>query len=297
MLRSLRKQAWVVCSDGVPYSCRFLPCWESVCATLPEPPQCAFILDCNGLPNRVAAPYHLIEDAACRVLIDHHRTSNPIFEVNWIDPAQPATALMIYLLLQHLQVVVTSDVAECLLCGLSTDTGNFRFPNTTPAALHVAGNLVELGADPALTAFKLFDERTLGASRLLGVALQKMQVECDGGLTWTALEAADFDATGTGDEGSENVVNFLRNVRGARMAVILRERADETGPVARISVRCDAELRADLFCEQFGGGGHAAAAGCRIRHRPFPESVQTVVSAACRWLQEEHPPLEFENAG
>jgi phosphoesterase RecJ-like protein len=291
-LKSLDKEAWMVSSDGVPPSCRFLPDWESIVATPPTQPQCVFILDCDGTPPRVAAPYHLIEDTRHKILIDHHRTSQPIFDVNWIDPSQPAVSLMIFALLRQLKIHVSPDMAQCLLCGISTDTGNFRFSNTTPDCLRAAGDLVQLGADPAEIAFKLFDERSFGATRLLGIALQKMESECDGALTWAALTAADFDAAQAGDEGSENVINFLRSVRGARMAILLRERFDETGTATRVSVRCDPELRADLFCQKFGGGGHAPAAGFRVRHKSFIDSVAYVVQSAGAWLREEHPPLE-----
>ncbi|HEX8235120.1 MAG TPA: bifunctional oligoribonuclease/PAP phosphatase NrnA [Abditibacteriaceae bacterium] len=291
-LRAMGKDAWMISNDAVPPSCRFLPDWDKISGNPPTQPPCVFILDCDGTPPRVAAPYHLIENTRHKVLIDHHRTSQPIFDVNWIDPSQSATALMLYQLIKKLPVELNADIAQCLLCGLSTDTGNFRFPNTTPACLHAAADLVELGADPAEVAFKLFDERSFGATKLLGIALQKMECEADGQLTWAALTAQDFDTAQAGDEGSENVVNFLRSVRGARMAIILRERFDETGTVTRVSVRCDPEMRADLFCQKFGGGGHAAAAGFRVRHKSFIDSVAYVVQSAAAWLREDHPPVE-----
>ncbi len=286
-LQAQGKDAWVVSTDAVPPSCRFLPDWESVVANPPTQPQCVFILDCDGTANRVAAPFHLIQDARFRILIDHHRTSQPNAQINWIDADQPATALMIFRLIEQMQVAVSPDIAQCLLCGMSTDTGNFRFPNTTPDTLRAAGDLVELGAEPAEIAFKLFDEKSFGATKLLGIALQKMEAEENGQLIWTALTASDFEYSNAGEEGSDNVVNFLRNVRGARMAIILRERQDETGPTASVSVRCETELRADLFCAQFGGGGHAAAAGFRIRHKSFIDSVAYVVQSGAAWLREQ----------
>lgn len=291
-LEAMGKEAWVVSNDGVPVSCRYLPGWKSVTATSPAQPQCVFILDCDGTPARVAAPWHLVDRTRFKILIDHHRTSLPNFDINWIDPEQPATAQMIWNLLNYLRAPITPEIAQCLLCGLSTDTGNFRFPNTTPEALRVAGDLVELGADPALTAFKLFDERSFGSTKLMGIALQKMESECDGELTWSALTVSDFESAKAGEEGTENVVNFLRNVRGARMAIMLREKYDETGPTARCSVRAVPELRADLFAKEFGGGGHAAAAGFRVRHRSFTDSVAFVVQFACNWIAQEHPPIE-----
>jgi phosphoesterase RecJ-like protein len=292
-LESLGKHAVVISHDGVPQSCRFLPRHDEVLRSVPGDfarefkLQCAFILDCDGTPDRVAAPYRLIETAPCRVLIDHHRSSRPIFETNWIDVSQPATALMIFDLIEHLKIPITPDIAQCLLCGLSTDTGHFHFSNTTPHALRAAARLVECGADSDLIAFKLFDERSRESTHLLGLALSKMQSACDGQLMWTAVEAKDFEIAGAGDEASENIVNFLRNVRGVRMALIFRERHDETGIVTRISIRCEQSLRADLFAGQFGGGGHAAAAGCRVRRKPFEESVQLVVEAARKWIEEE----------
>lgn len=296
-LESMGKRAVVVSSDGVPASCRFLPLQETVQRELPAgfKPQCVFVIDCDGTSERVAAPHRIIETVSFRILIDHHRSSRPIFEVNWIDIHQPATALMIYHLIEKLPVQLSPNMAQCLMCGLSTDTGHFRFSNTTPDSLRAAAHLVECGADPALVAFKLFDERSLESTQLLGMALSKMQSNCEGQLMWTALATKDFENGGTGDEASENVVNFLRNVRGARMAIILRERQDDNnGVITRISVRSEASLRADLFCNKFGGGGHAAAAGCKIRHKPFDQSVRIVIDAACEWLAEEHTVIAQE---
>jgi phosphoesterase RecJ-like protein len=283
-LESLGKKAEFVSTDGVPFGCRFVPEWESVQTQPSRLAECVFIVDCSGEANRVAAPFEFVEKAGFKVLIDHHRTSQPIFNVNWIDPDQPATALMIFDLLKYLQIEITPAIAANLLCGLSTDTGHFRFPNTTPQTLQAAAELVQLGADVAQTAFRLFEERTLEATKLLGYSLSKMRIELNGTLTWVALSSADFEECNVGDEGSENVVNFLRNVRGARFSIILRERRDETGPVARISVRAEPELRADLFCKQFGGGGHAAAAGCRMRYLPFSEAIEKTLAAAHSWL-------------
>ena len=290
-LEARGKRAIYVSRDGVPVSSRFLPRHEEVVLAAPvnESWDCAFVLDCDGTPGRIASPYEPIARAKERVLIDHHRTSAPIFEVNWLDPTMPATALMIYELLIALEMPISSDMATGLLTGLSCDTGHFRFSNVTPATLHAAAHLVELGADSALVAFKLFDERSLNSTRLLGMALGKMQSEASGELIYASLAQRDFFAIGTGDESSENVVNFLRNIKGARMAILLRERRDDNGVHARISVRSDPALRADLFCQEFDGGGHAAAAGCRINGN-FEAAVDRVVGRARAWMGEQHAP-------
>lgn len=288
-LEARGKQVVYVCRDGVPQSCRYLPHVDQVLTSVPEgfTAECAVVLDCDGTAGRVATAYEPIATAPFKVLIDHHRTSEPIFDINWLDPTQPATSMMMYELLTALKWDITADMAACLLCGLSTDTGHFRFPSTSPNTLRAAGELVQLGADPAMTSFRLFDERSFASTQLLGLALCNMKQEVEGELVYTALALKDFSSIGTGDESSENVVNYLRDVKGCRMAIIFRERKDEEGSVARISVRADPELRADLFCGEFGGGGHAAAAGCKQRG-PFEASVDKVLQRAKAWLNEEH---------
>src|SRR5690606_36260606 len=101
--------------------------------------------------------------------------------------------------------------------------------------------------------------------RLTGLALSRMHYEKGGELMWTALSRDDYAELGIGETSSEGLVNQLRNIRGTRMAIVFREHLEENGGITtRISVRSQATLRADLFCAQFGGGGHAAAAGCRL---------------------------------
>ena len=288
-LEAQGKTAVYVSRDGVPPSSRYLPGYEEVLGAPPENfrAECAFVLDCDGTPERVSSSYEPILAAPFKILIDHHRTSKPIFDVNWLDPDQPATAMMIYELLIALKLPITAKMAASILGGLSCDTGHFRFSNTSGAVLSAAGHLVELGADPALTAFKLFDERSFASTQLLGIALTNMSSASAGQLVFAALSASDFASVGTGDDSSENVVNFLRNVKGARMAICFRERRDDSGPVTRISVRSVPELRADLFCDEFGGGGHAAAAGCKQRGK-FDDAVRRVTERAVEWLEEEH---------
>ena len=286
------KTAVYVSRDGVPPSSRFLPRCDEVLGAPPENyrPDCAFLLDCDGTPERVSSPYEPISAAGFKILIDHHRTSKPAFDLNWIDPDQPATAMMIYELLVALRWEITPAMAEGILCGISCDTGHFRFSNTTPAVLKAAGHLVELGADAAQTSFKLFDERSFTSTQLVGLALSNMHSASAGQLIYSAISASDFASIGTGDDSTENVVNFLRNIKGARMAIVFRERRDDLGTVTRISVRSVPELRADLFADEFGGGGHAVAAGCKQRGN-FEAAVRRVTERAVEWIDEEHPPL------
>jgi phosphoesterase RecJ-like protein len=285
-LKKLGKNAVVVSRESMPLPCRFLRHWQETQETPPAWNQYVlFILDCDGSPKRISAPYSVVENASRVILIDHHRTATPDFHMNWIDSTKPATALMIFELLEHLKVPLDKDICECLGCGLSTDTGHFRYSNATPASFRAMATMIEHGVDNAQIAFKLFEERSLDSTRLAGLALSKMHSENGGSMMWTALSRDDFQDLGIGETSSEGLVNMLRNIRGARMAIVLRERQEDDGNlITSVSVRSETHLRADLFCAQFGGGGHAAAAGCRIDDLPFAESVRQVTEAARAWV-------------
>lgn len=291
-LENLGKTVTYVSRDGVPQSSQFVPRADQVEIAAPAGTRydCAFVLDCDGTPARVASAYEPISGARERVMIDHHRTSKPIFETNWIDPSQAATAMMVYQLLREFDWPLDAGMAQGLLVGLSCDTGHFRFDNTSSEVLAAAAYLVERGADAAQIAFRLFDERSFISTQLLGIALSKMQSANAGQLVWTDLTYNDFLSVGATDESVENVVNFLRYCKGARFAIIFRERRDETGVLASISVRSVPELRADLFANEFGGGGHAVAAGFRIKGN-FERNVEEVLERAQEWLEEEHEPV------
>jgi phosphoesterase RecJ-like protein len=133
-LEARGKRVVYVSRDGVPHSSRFIARSDEVLLSPPPDfrPELAFVLDCDGTASRVASPMEPIEQARERILIDHHRSSTPIFDINWIDPNQPATAMMIYELLLELDLPIDEEMAEGLLAGLSCDTGHFRFSNTSP---------------------------------------------------------------------------------------------------------------------------------------------------------------------
>jgi phosphoesterase RecJ-like protein len=106
----------------------------------------------------------------------------------------------------------------------------------------------------------------------------------------TSLSASEAASIGSGEESLENVVNFLRNIKGVKLALVFREKRDEFGVAARISVRAQPEMRADLFAAEFEGGGHAVAAGCRSRGE-FGAATKRVVDRAKEWLDEIHAPV------
>lgn len=272
-LVQMGRECEVVNSDGVPDLCSFLPSHECV-VTQPDQSHrdVALILDCSG-PDRIAAPPESLAACDLRIIIDHHQSSQPHADLNWIDPTASATGELIYELIKRLPVEIDETIATALYTALATDTGGFRFTNTTPRVLRAAAELVERGADPHKITYHLFEERSAKASIILGIALSRLQQDCGGRLTWSALDRATFEALNADDDDIENVVNFIRNVRGTEIGILFREGGD--GRV-RVSFRSNPHYDVSKIAEEFGGGGHRAAAGCRLR-TTLDDAVQRVL--------------------
>ena len=287
-LRAAGKLCETVNTDGVPAMCRFLPCVDSV-LTAPkrDDHEVAVIVDVdNANPARVAAPPESIDRCPVTVVIDHHASSRPSASINWIVPTACAAGELVYRVLERLPGSLTADAARCLYAAIATDTGAFRYRNTSADALRVAAELVALGADPSATARHLFDERSLSSRKLLGLALQKMEWEESTGLSWCALTREDFERSHATDEDTEGIVNFIHGIEGARLGVLFRESAD--GEI-RVSLRATPPVDVSTLAQRFGGGGHALAAGCR-QPGPLAAVRERVLSAIREGLPNRESP-------
>src|SRR5215470_20251042 len=167
MLRSLRKDATVILRDRIPPAYRVLPGSDLVLVQedLTGHYDVAFIIECSDV-NRPGLPN--LKDQFV-VNIDHHSTTVPFGNVNWIDSTAAAVGEMIYNLCKALGVEVTKEIAECIYTALLTDTGSFHFSNTTERTLKIASELVRRGVEPAWISQALFYSYPFAKVRLLGL--------------------------------------------------------------------------------------------------------------------------------
>lgn len=261
-LRRLGKQAECVLLSGVPRRYAFLPGAAAVTARPSVPrPAVVIVADCDGV-DRVDVPADLLEQAERVIDIDHHGVNPAFGDVAHVDTEACAVGELIYGLLTAADVPIDADIATCLYCAIATDTGFFRFQNTTPAALAICSELVAAGADPHAIARHAAELQPLSSVLLLGRALAGAQALAGGAIVTARLGPEDFAAAGAGPAETEGVIDRLKFVEGARVAVLLR---DEGGGEVRVSLRAASGLDVRAVAQKFGGGGHAAAAGCTIR--------------------------------
>jgi bifunctional oligoribonuclease and PAP phosphatase NrnA len=219
-------------------------------------------LDCAN-ETRIADPA-ILERAPLVVNVDHHHDNTRFGDVNLIVPYASSTGEVLRDIFRELGVQLTPEIAEALYIALVTDTGRFQYTNTTPKALRLAAELVEAGADVHRIFQGVYESVQFAKLKLLARALDRARVYEGGAIVVSYLLRTDFTEVGAAEPYSEGIIDYLRAVEGAEMAVLIREppRRDGEGPTRRISLRSSVdELDVSAIARRSGGGGHRQAAG------------------------------------
>ena len=276
-LMQLGKEAVAFCQDKVPDNLRFLPGAETV--RVPEEAQGVYDLAIavdvadEGRLGRCREIFHGAADTA---QVDHHGTNPGYAQVNDIDPDASATALLVKELLDCLGAALTPEIGLCIYTGVSTDTGNFAFSNTTAEAFRVTGDILEACALPLSQVNRvLFRQRSKAQTLLISRALGSLQFEAKGRIAVMRVTRQDFLDCGALPEHTDTIVNFGIDVEGVKMALLARE---AEGGQVKMSLRALEPCAVDGVAKRFGGGGHALAAGCTVT-APLDDAVKQVIAA------------------
>ena len=265
----------VVVHNNAPYNLLFLPGLDRVKLKATCSHDAGIILDLDAM-HRLGDVEPLFADCRDVVVIDHHEPHEEPGTLRIIDPAAPATALILARLFKELQANITPDMATCLLAGVVTDTGSFRYRNTTEEALHVAAELLHCGGDIVQIAEEVYHKRPLAGVRLLGRCLDNMRIEESDQMAWSVLKVADFDETGAAESHTEGLVNELLAINTVKIAAVIRQRS--TDKQVRASVRSREGYDVASAVRPFGGGGHRNAAGVTF-DCPIDEAERLLVGA------------------
>jgi bifunctional oligoribonuclease and PAP phosphatase NrnA len=205
----------------------------------------------------------VLEQAASVIDIDHHHDNTRFGDVNLIVPDASSTGEVLRDVFRELGVALTPELAEPLYIALVTDTGRFQYTNTTPKALRLAAELVEAGADVHRVFQGVYESVEFAKLKLLARALDRAQIYEGGRVVVSYLLRTDFGEVGAVEPYSEGIIDYLRAVEGAWLAVLIREPPRSDGPSRRVSLRSSIdELDVSAIARKSGGGGHRQAAGC-----------------------------------
>ncbi|MGB3014861.1 MAG: bifunctional oligoribonuclease/PAP phosphatase NrnA, partial [Candidatus Nanopelagicales bacterium] len=262
-LRSLGRDLQVTFPDDpfeVPAGLRFLPGQDLVVA--PESVVAADVvisMDASS-GDRIGRLLPIGEAAQTFIAVDHHASFLPFAGINVVDAAVPATGMLALELIDELGAELTADMAVCLYAAISSDTGSFRYPATTPDTLRVAARLMETGIDFAGVARTMFDTKSMGFLALQAEAINSLELMQVGG-RWVAVARigiAERERHGVAFTAVESLIDVVRTVDEADIAVVLKQ--DDTG-LWRVSTRSKGTVDVGSVCTSLGGGGHRMAAG------------------------------------
>jgi phosphoesterase RecJ-like protein len=261
--RVVMRDGWSSAYDGMP-GLASATVSEALPADWPAAWDALVVMECpsadrTGWPNMFAGRV---------VNVDHHPGNDRYGAINLVDLPAAAVGEIVADLLDLLRWPLTPDVATNLWVSLVSDTGSFRYGNTTPKALALGARLVAAGARPAAVNEFLFEAQPLASLKLEALVLGTLQLHGDGRVATVELPERFLAESGASAEETEGLVNRARSLRGVRAAALLRE--GENGEI-RCSLRSKGEVDVRAVAARHGGGGHRNAAGCRV-----PGSIASV---------------------
>ncbi len=210
--------------------------------------------------------------------IDHHQ-GNPEFAMhNWVEPGRAATAEMVGLLAEHLGLSPAGELGRAVYLGLTSDTGNFTFSNTTPGVFALAARIT--GAGLEVGEFSQVSENTwtLGRMHLWGKLFSEVSLHHNGRTALITVPKKFLDQFGQKRSALEGFASWLRRIKGVRVGVFVR---DDGPGRSKVSLRSMGDVDVRAVAESFGGGGHKAAAGAELALPP-----REAAAAVLRALEE-----------
>jgi bifunctional oligoribonuclease and PAP phosphatase NrnA len=245
----------------LPIEYRFLPLEEvfhEAPADLPD--RTIVFLDCGNV-DRMPVDF-LTDGDNLRINIDHHHDNTLFGDVNLVEVDASCTAEIVYELAVLLGVEIDPEMASALYVGIVTDTGKFMYENSGARTHRIAAELIEAGVEIDETYRRLYEHVPIEKLRLLSHALDGIERHCDGALVLAYITAADYEASGAGEEMTEGIIDHLRSVEGARVAALIRDLGDRGSAARKVSLRSSGgEVDVSAIARKHGGGGHKRAAG------------------------------------
>ena len=278
-LKKLGKQADVIIPE---YSnvFRFLPgATEIKKEGKEEPYDLAISVDVSTI-KRLNGFANYFEDAKVRIQIDHHQANDMFADYNFVNPASPACAQNLILIIENLGVEIDKEIGTCLLTGIITDTGGFKYEGVSAETFEFASELLTKGVNVSEIYKKVLQMKTKANFELRKLIMDRMEFINDEKITFTYITLEDFNKTKAEEGDHEGLVEVGRDIEGVEVSIFLRE--TENGYKA--SLRSNNYVNVSDVCIAFNGGGHIRAAGCTI-NAPLQEAREKIINEVNKYIK------------
>ncbi len=242
-------------ANTLPSNLDHLP-YELITKKLQSYYETVFVFDC-GNPGRLGKYEDIVLKAKNIIVIDHH--INPTFgSLQIVDSEAASTTQVLYRQLLKEKYVIDKDMADCLLTGLITDTGRFQYPNTTMEVFNIASDLLKQGADISTISENIYGSIEFNALKLQSEIINRIIYDEDIKFTYSTIYQKDYKKYNIDAEETDFLIDAVRLVRGADIALLLKEQVDGT---FKGSLRSRNNFNVQELSAIFDGGGHKAASG------------------------------------
>ncbi len=279
-LMALGKSVRLINEDGLPDNLTFMAGSDKIELPPAEPldVEVAIALDTAAKPRLGDNALHAASNAKIWLNIDHHKSNPSYGDLNLIDPTSPATGQILYQLITGLGLPLPAESRDAIYVATSTDTGSFQYPSTTAKTYEMAADLIHRGLDVGKINSDTYDNHPYRRVELMRALLNTLELSPDGLVAnWEMHDQTRIDLQLL-PEDSEGLIDIIRAIRGVQIAAFFEEL--ESGKI-RVSMRSkDRRVDVSNVALEFGGGGHALAAGIRM-DGPL-EAAKTQVLAALR---------------
>lgn len=277
-LQRMGKNARAVCPDEIPHRFDYMLRAVKKQKFEPKTVVCVDVAD-TKLLNKMKS----VGDTA-KLCIDHHQTNTDYAEMTLLDPNCAAAAELVYEVIKALGIPFDKPLADCVYTGIATDTGCFKFSNTTAGTHRIAAEMIDCGADFVRINYVNFDMKTRGRLKLEQAVLKNLSFFANGHVALITVPLSLISGIPDIDEEDVGALSdFPRQIEGVDIGICLKEKKNG---IFKASLRSSERINAAKICERFGGGGHARAAGCSFEGGTLADVGHSIITACCEALEE-----------
>lgn len=261
-LKQIGKDADIIIKE-FPRIFNFLPGREEVKQeTNIEEYDLAIALDCADFKRLIGNEY--FEKARQTIVIDHHGSNKMYGDINFVNPVSPACCQILIGMFQYFNIDINKELGTCILTGIITDTGGFKYSGVTPETFEFAAELLEKGVNVSNIYKKVLDTKTKANFELMKRTMERMEFLENGKVTFTYITSKDLEDVNAEIGDHEGLVENGRDIEGVEVSVFIRQKDNEEN-YYKVSMRSNHYVNVSDVCLMFGGGGHEKAAGALIQ--------------------------------
>ncbi|KPU43900.1 bifunctional oligoribonuclease and PAP phosphatase NrnA [Oxobacter pfennigii] len=263
VLKAMGKNVKVFAGDSLPSNYSYLPGYDSIVnysEDMDEEFDVFIVVDCGSF-DRTGKCSCLSEKSKISINIDHHLTNSLFADYNLVDSNSSAAGELIYQIIKLMGVDIRKEEALCLYTAIFSDTGGFRYSNTTSVTHQIAGDLINTGINFSNIYELIYRNYSLNDVKIMGKALSSIELYSDAKIAYMELLLSDLGDLNLEDVNTSEFIDYARDINTVEVALFVKQvKADEY----KLSFRSKNYVDVRKICEKYGGGGHAKAAGCTI---------------------------------